>query len=174
MTKQPYHRQNLAATIAQQARQELETQGVDQLSLRQIARFLAVTPAAVYRHYPDKATLLAQLRTDITAEITAALHEGVLDSADAQAMLQRLVTNLLDYAAAHPRAVAFALREPLPVPQSLNTIVTLLTVQQQLDISVEQTTLAIWTFLLGVLLRTRDATVDGEWVTEQLLKLLEK
>ena len=172
MTEQPYHRQHLAAAIAQQARQQLEEQGADQLSLRQIARFLAVTPAAVYRHYPDKAALLAQLRADIQDELAAALCADVLASADATTMLQRMVTNLLDYAAAHPRAIAFILTAPLPVPQSLKTVVTLLVVQQQLSVPVEQAVLTLWTFLLGVLLRLPTAEVDAEWVTAQLMKLL--
>ncbi|XKL57216.1 hypothetical protein V4M49_07860 [Levilactobacillus brevis] len=44
MVTQPYHRQNLAAAIQQVARQQLEEAGANQLSLRQIARVLAVTP----------------------------------------------------------------------------------------------------------------------------------
>lgn len=172
MTEHPYHRQNLAAAIAQQARQQLEEQGVDQLSLRQIARFLAVTPAAVYRHYPDKAALLAQLRTEIIEELTAALRAGVLDSADAPTMLRRMVTNLLTYAAEHPRAVTFILSASLVAPQSLRTVVTLLLAQRATALSAEQATMTVWTFLLGVLLRLPDPAVDVEWVTAQLQKLL--
>lgn len=123
MTEKPYHRENLAAAIAQQARIQLEDQGVGKLSLRQIARFLDVTPAAVYRHYPDKASLLGQLRTAIGDELTATLREGVLDSADATVMLMRMVTNLLTYADQHPQAIAFVLTTPLAVPQSLQTVV---------------------------------------------------
>ncbi|MCF7523609.1 TetR/AcrR family transcriptional regulator [Levilactobacillus brevis] len=44
--------------------------------MRQIARVLAVTPAAVYRHFPDKASLLANLKTTIQAEVTATLRIG--------------------------------------------------------------------------------------------------
>ena len=172
MTERPYHRQNLAAAIAQQARQQLEEHGADQLSLRQIARFLAVTPAAVYRHYPDKAALLNQLRGDIQDELTAALRTGVLDSADATAMLRQTVTNLLDYATAHPQAIAFILAAPLPVPQSLQTVVTLLAAQRQLTVAVAQIVPALWTFLLGVLLQAPTAEMDAKWVTDQLMKLL--
>jgi len=117
---------------------------------------------------------LAQLRTDIVAEITAALREGVLDSANATAMLQRMVENLLDYAREHPNAVAFSLTGPLPVPQSLQTVVTLLAAQQQIVTPVEQVTPAIWTFLLGTLLRVPYTEIDEAWVTAQLLALLGK
>lgn len=171
MTEKPYHRENLAAAIAQQARIQLEDQGVGKLSLRQIARFLDVTPAAVYRHYPDKASLLGQLRTAIGDELTATLREGVLDSADATVMLMRMVTNLLTYADQHPQAIAFVLTTPLAVPQSLQTVVTLYMAQHPVTNATEKPTQACWTFLLGVLL-TRDAGMTAEWVAAQLARLL--
>lgn len=170
MTNLPYHRENLAAAIQQRARQELETAGADQLSLRQLARFLAVTPAAIYRHFPDKASLLATLRAEILDEVGAALRAGVLDSPDATTMLQRLITNLLTYQQDHPRAVAFVLTAPWPLPQSLNTVLTLWGAQAQVTVVSDQVT-AVWTFLLGVLCQP-PATYPGEWVQQQVTQLL--
>ncbi|KRO03756.1 transcriptional regulator [Levilactobacillus paucivorans] len=171
MAERPYHRENLAATIAQQARIQLEANGAEQLSLRQIARFLDVTPAAVYRHYPDKASLLTQLRVTITDELTATLREGVLDSADATVMLTRMVTNLLAYAAQHPQAIAFVLTTPLAVPQSLQTVVTLYTAQHPAMTATQNPAQACWLFLLGILL-VHDQTLTAAWITTQLTHLL--
>ncbi|WP_143461973.1 TetR/AcrR family transcriptional regulator [Levilactobacillus enshiensis] len=173
MKKQPYHRKNLAAAIQQRAHQQLEEAGVDQLSLRQIARFLAVTPAAVYRHFPDKASLLAALRTEFQEELAATLRAGVLDSPNATAMLQRMVTNLLTYAQDHPQVIAFLLQKPLVAPQSLQTVVTLLVAQQQATLPAEQVTPPIWTFLLGTLLQLPTQPVTAETVTVQLMRLLQ-
>ena len=39
----------------------LETDGAAQISLRQLAREVGVSPTAVYRHFPDKRALLAAL-----------------------------------------------------------------------------------------------------------------
>jgi len=172
MTKLPYHRENLAAAIQQQARQQLETAGAEQLSLRQIARFLAVTPAAVYRHFPDKASLLAALRTEIMAEITATLRENVLDSADATAMLQRMVSNLLAYADQHPQAVAFALTAPLPAPVSLTTVLTLYAAQKGQTTVAPQMGQAVWTFLVGVLVQYPQDQVTADWVVTMIAHLL--
>lgn len=172
MTQLPYHRENLAAAIQQRARQQLEEQGASQLSLRQIARFLAVSPAAVYRHFPDKASLLATLHGEIAAELTAPLREGVLDSADASAMLQRMVANLLTYTHDHPQAVAFALTSPLAVPASLTTVVTLYATQQTGTVPAPQTDLTVWTFLLGVLVQGPDSSLTVAWVTERLAWLI--
>ncbi|MGY5339782.1 TetR/AcrR family transcriptional regulator [Levilactobacillus spicheri] len=170
MTK-PYHRENLAAAIRQRARQVLEQQGAADLSLRQLAKFLDVTPAAIYRHYPDKASLLATLRTEILAEVTAALHQGVLESPDAQAMVTRMVTNLLAYAQAHPQAIAFALTGDWPVPQSLQTVLALLLTQDHANGDPQATGQAVWTFLLGVLCRPQ-AQLTVDWVVSQIKKLL--
>lgn len=171
MAERPYHRENLAAAIAQQARMQLETNGAEQLSLRQIARFLDVTPAAVYRHYPDKASLLAQLRETITDELTATLREGVLDSADATVMLTRMVANLLAYATQHPQAIVFVLTTPLEVPQSLQTVVTLYTAQHPAVRAPQNPAQACWLFLLGILL-VHDSDLTAEWITTQLKYLL--
>ncbi|WP_125762497.1 TetR/AcrR family transcriptional regulator [Levilactobacillus mulengensis] len=172
MTKLPYHRENLAAAIQQQARQQLETAGAEQLSLRQIARFLAVTPAAVYRHFPDKASLLAALRADITAELTATLRENVLDSADATTMLQHMVRNLLAYADQHPQAVAFVLTAPLPVPISLTTVVTLYAAQQGQTAVAPEAGQAVWTFLIGVLTQYPQDQATVDWVVAVIERLL--
>lgn len=172
MTKPPYHRQNLAAAIQQQARQQLENQGVAQISLRQIAKFLAVTPAAVYRHFPDKASLIAALGVEIQAEFAAALREDILASADATAMLHRMVTNLSDYAQDHPQAVTFYLTRPQPVPQSLTTVITLLAAQEQLTTAPTQLVRGVWTFLLGVLVQGATEVGNVEWITQQLVVLI--
>lgn len=61
MGQVPYHRNNLGTAIAQRARDRLEEQSTEQLSLRQIAQDLGVSSAAIYRHFPDKAALLANV-----------------------------------------------------------------------------------------------------------------
>ncbi|WP_214463794.1 TetR/AcrR family transcriptional regulator [Levilactobacillus brevis] len=172
MVTQPYHRQNLAAAIQQVARQQLEKAGANQLSLRQIARVLAVTPAAVYRHFPDKASLLANLKTTIQAEVTATLRMGVLDSADAPTMLRQMVTNLLTYQHDHPYGIQFVLTGDLSVPQSLTTVVTLCAAQQQLTLEPQSASLAVWTYLVGVLVLLPTIPVDEKQVTSQLISLL--
>lgn len=171
MATTPYHRKNLAAAIQQRARVELETTGVADLSLRQLAKFLDVTPAAIYRHFPDKATLLAALRTEILEEVTAALPEGVLTTPDAQAMLSRLVTNLMTYAQTHPHAIAFVLTEDWPAPQSLQTVLALLATQAALPGTAADRLIPVWTFLLGVLAQPH-AQLTSDWVVHQLIILV--
>ncbi|WP_061776456.1 TetR/AcrR family transcriptional regulator [Levilactobacillus senmaizukei] len=149
MAQPPYHRQNLAAAIAQQARQQLGQQGVGQLSLRQIARDLGVTPAAVYRHYPDKQALLAQLHVTVAEEVQAALQEGVLVSNDANAMFHRMVQNFLAFRQDQPFAMAFYLQGALTLPQGLVTVINLVNTAHG-RVTLPYQAASVWTFLIGI------------------------
>lgn len=55
---------------------EVVAQSPDTLSLRELARRAGVSPAAVYRHFPDKAALLAALAAQGLAMLGRAQHEA--------------------------------------------------------------------------------------------------
>jgi len=76
----PYHRENLRGRLLADGLALLETEGLEALSLRELARKAGVSPMAPYRHFADKAALLDAL----TLEGFAALREG-LEAADAAA-----------------------------------------------------------------------------------------
>lgn len=59
--KQSYHHGELRDTLLKVAEQLLEKQGVTGLSLRKVSRAANVSHAAPYRHFQDKAELLAEL-----------------------------------------------------------------------------------------------------------------
>ena len=61
--KQSYHHGNLKQALVDAALMALETENLENLSLRSIAKTLGVTPAAVYGHFSDKTALLIELRT---------------------------------------------------------------------------------------------------------------
>src|SRR6185312_6021749 len=52
---------NLPATLIMAALGRLETDGAESLSLRELARAAGVNHRAVYRHFPDKLSLLAAI-----------------------------------------------------------------------------------------------------------------
>lgn len=61
--KDRYHHGNLKQDLLTTALEALETEGLEKLSLRGLAKTLGVTPTAVYSHFSDKIALLIDLRT---------------------------------------------------------------------------------------------------------------
>jgi AcrR family transcriptional regulator len=60
-TRKTFRHGNLAETLVRSALARLETEGVEALSLRELARDAGVNHRAVYRHFPDKVSLLARV-----------------------------------------------------------------------------------------------------------------
>ncbi len=78
-TATPYHHGNLPADILERAAEIIDTEGLDALTLRGIARDLGVSHAAPNRHFKNKAALLAALATDGWLKVA----EATLTAADA-------------------------------------------------------------------------------------------
>ena len=57
----PYHHGDLAAALRAAAREILEEEGLDALSLRSVARKAGVSHAAPYRHFASREALLAEI-----------------------------------------------------------------------------------------------------------------
>ena len=60
-TSKSYHHGDLRAALLAAGLRALESTAVEDISLRQIAREVGVSATAVYRHFPDKAALMAAL-----------------------------------------------------------------------------------------------------------------
>ncbi|MEU7560359.1 TetR/AcrR family transcriptional regulator [Streptomyces eurythermus] len=79
MTNRPYHHGDLPSALLAQAEQTLRDKGADQLSLRELARAIGVSPAARSRHFKTKQDLLdalAQTGFERLADAVAASQEG--------------------------------------------------------------------------------------------------
>jgi AcrR family transcriptional regulator len=80
MTERPYHHGHLRDTLLAEAERTLREQGVEQLSLRDLARQAGVSHAAPRRHFADRQALLdalagagfARLADEVAAAIAAA------------------------------------------------------------------------------------------------------
>jgi AcrR family transcriptional regulator len=69
--KVAYHHGDTRSAAIRAGLQLLEAQGADELSLREIARQVGVSATALYRHFPDKAALLAALADEGLARLAA-------------------------------------------------------------------------------------------------------
>lgn len=62
--KKPYHHPALREALISQALHDLETEGLEAVSLRRIAETAGVSKTAPYRHFTDKRDLLVTLAAD--------------------------------------------------------------------------------------------------------------
>jgi AcrR family transcriptional regulator len=61
MRKRPYHHGNLRTALLEQAERTVRERGVQELSLRELARDVGVSHGAPRRHFPDRQALLDAL-----------------------------------------------------------------------------------------------------------------
>ena len=78
-SKVSYHHGDLRSALVSEGISLVESQGIDALSLREVARRAGVSPTAVYRHFPDKAALVGAL----AGEAVKRLGEAQRDAAAA-------------------------------------------------------------------------------------------
>jgi AcrR family transcriptional regulator len=74
--KRPYHHGDLRDALLDAAERKVNDHGVDQLSLRELARTVGVSHAAPRTHFPDRRTLLDALAQRGFARLDAELRNG--------------------------------------------------------------------------------------------------
>ena len=99
----PYHHGSLSDALLDAGERRLEELGVDQLSLRNLARTVGVSHAAPRTHFPDRQALLEALAergfARLGAELRAA-HDG--SAATFEVRLRATVTAYVAFAARSP------------------------------------------------------------------------
>lgn len=97
------------------AREFIAEHGVEQLSLRAVARRLGVSHQAPYKHYPSRDHLLAEVMRRCFLGFARYLDQRVAH-ADPFADLAELGQRYLAYAAAHPLEYRLMFGTPWPEP----------------------------------------------------------
>mgnify|MGYP001807323886 CR=1 FL=1 len=80
MATRSYHHGDLRTALIEAALASIERTGGDELSLREIARSVGVSAAAVYRHFPDKDALMAAV-AQVGYDRLAAAQQAASDAA---------------------------------------------------------------------------------------------
>lgn len=103
-TPAPYHHGNLRESLLAAALQRLSEQTVETLSLRDLAKMIGVSIAAVYRHFPNKDALLAEVATDGFVRMVEQWQRRLpsLEKAGARARFERLGELYIDFALNSP------------------------------------------------------------------------
>jgi AcrR family transcriptional regulator len=101
--KGSYHHGDLPRCLIEAGKQELAEKGIHGLSLREVAKAAGVSHTAIYRHFNDKADLLAAISQNGFEELTAA---AVKAAGQCGQDLQK------QFIAAAVQYVLFAIRHP--------------------------------------------------------------
>jgi AcrR family transcriptional regulator len=97
-----YHHGALQAALIRAARDILESEGYEALTLRAAARRVGVSQAAPYNHFADKAALLAAVAALGFQEFAAAMRHEMDAVVDAQARLNATGIAYVAFATSNP------------------------------------------------------------------------
>jgi len=105
---QPYHHGNLRPVLVDTAVDLARSTGPDGVVLREVARRAGVSHNAAYRHFEDRAALLAEVADRAMAELEKAMRTRA-DAVTATDRVERATRRLGETGRAY---VAFAIEEP--------------------------------------------------------------
>jgi AcrR family transcriptional regulator len=95
-------RESTAKRIATAARELLDTEGVDAVTMRRVAAAVGITAMAVYRHYEDHDSLLTALAEEGFAELAGKLRDIRLEGG-VESRMRKVLDTHLDFALARPK-----------------------------------------------------------------------
>ena len=99
-----YHHGNLRRALLDATLQLIGEGGPDSFSLREVARRVGVDHRAAYKHFEDRAALLAELATEgyeaLHAAVRAALEQAPADAADVRLIVAAQAS--MEFAVEHP------------------------------------------------------------------------
>lgn len=103
MNVRPYHHGNLRTALLDQAERTVRERGVQDLSLRELARELGVSHGAPRRHFPDRRALLDALAQAGFERLGTELQSAVEDAGESfQARLAATATAYIRFATRDP------------------------------------------------------------------------
>lgn len=113
-----YHHGSLHAALIEAGMAALDGGSGLDLSLRDLARTVGVSPAAVYRHFPNKGALLAALAHEGLAILGAAQREAYREAGGGLRGFVETGRAYVRFALAHPALfrLVFAHGDPAAVP----------------------------------------------------------
>jgi AcrR family transcriptional regulator len=118
-TPKNYHHGNLRNELLNTAEAHLAAAGVEALSLRAMARAVGVSQTAPYRHFSDKAELLAALATRGYRKLLAELESAAMRAgANPIEQMHAFAHSYVNYAVANPELFKLMFGPTLQPPES--------------------------------------------------------
>lgn len=102
MSKSSYHHGDLANALIEAATEWVASEGVEAVSLRELANRLQVSRAAPYRHFADRETLLAAVAAKGFESLIADYEAALETTGDGMAKLRALNRAFFTFATRRP------------------------------------------------------------------------
>jgi AcrR family transcriptional regulator len=100
--RKPYHHGNLRDALVEASLDLIREAGIRGFTLREVARRAGVSHAAPYRHFREKADLLAAIAEDGFDRLTSAMHSAATKSQDPFGRLQNAGIAYIEFAQEQP------------------------------------------------------------------------
>lgn len=117
MTESKRPSRDLREACLAEALAVIASDGVEKLSLREVARRLGVSHQAPYKHFPSRDHILAGVVARAFADFARYL-DRCLAGGDPATELEAMGQAYLDYASAHPLEYRLMFGTPLPEPEA--------------------------------------------------------
>src|SRR5215207_5297497 len=111
MSAEPTEMSPRARTIVTAARQILERDGADGLTMRRLAEAVGIRAPSLYKHFPDKAAVEIALIDDGFTDVAVRFESALANGEDS---LQEIATAYRAFALAHPHLYRLMTSGPLP------------------------------------------------------------
>jgi len=76
VTRKPHHHGRLPEAVIELAIDAARAGSIDLMSMRDVSRRLGVSPAAVYRHFPDREAILRAVARGWARRLANSRHSG--------------------------------------------------------------------------------------------------
>lgn len=167
--KNQYHHGNLREALIAAALDILKSEGVEELSLRALAKATGVTQAAPYSHFRDKDELLAAVAETGFQRLALQMAEGATGLRTARERVEALVTSYIRFAVANKplfqlmfgRELADLKKFPtlaMTAGKSYALISAALSARASADVDTRFLTVAVWSLCQGL----ADLIVNGK------------
>ena len=100
--RKSYHHGNLREALLESAFSLIDSEGVEGLSMRALARETGVSSAAPFRHFADKHLLLQAVAEKASMNLQQKLDEAARDGDDALTQFRAMTVAYVRFAAEHP------------------------------------------------------------------------
>jgi AcrR family transcriptional regulator len=166
MSAEPTEMSPRARTIVTAARQILEREGADGLTMRRLGEAVGIRAPSLYKHFPDKATVEIALIEDGFAQIAECFEATLAKGEDS---LVELAIAYRSFAQAHPHLYRLMTAEPLPRERLRPGVEARAAAPLEQAVGDPDLARAVWAFAHGMVILElderfpADANLDAAW-----------